>query len=142
MLPLVDKAVSVRRRLLGRIHKQAKELWGSDEEIYRAFLYATVQKSSCVDMTNDELRTVEQALYERIVASRSPQRQTDMTTAQIAMIEHLCRELGWDGSTDIRFKNFANRTLKVQLMNFEAMSQKQASFVITGLQKWLEGMKA
>ena len=56
------------------------------------------------------------------------------TDAQLRKLGALARARGWDGLDDERLVGFVRRTAKVEAVGW--MTRKQASRVITGLEKW------
>ena len=70
---LIDKdedMKNIRHQLYGTIHQKAKAL-GLEDAMYRGFLFALTSKTSCKDLTQTELESVDDILSEKILEKGS-----------------------------------------------------------------------
>lgn len=134
------KPVNPRRRTLLHIaHEGARQLWGSDEDMRRSIQEIHTGHNSCRDMDDKELtrwcwklKEMGADIYVPAPAPRGSQDLTKPTTRQLAQIERLAFERGWEGGLDDKMlRGFIKHTAKVDDIRFA--SRKKASFVITAL---------
>lgn len=88
-----------RRRHLARFHAVVDEA-GLDEKKRRAFLKKVTEKTSCSELTDEELAEV--------VVEIKPTRK------QWSALSRLCRAMGYGGFEDPRFPAIAKRITKVE----------------------------
>ena len=128
-----------RPKLLAMVHIAAQHLDlepGSFE--YRAWLEKLTGKSSCRDMTdqqlNDLVNQLRQSGYlERKTTGSAPDRPTQV---QWRKMETLARQLGLGNTETAQFATFVKRVTKLESPRF--LTRKTISDVIVGLEKWLE----
>jgi hypothetical protein len=137
------KPVNPRRRTLLHIaHEGARQLWGSDEEMRRSIQEIHTGHRSCTAMDDKvltrwcwKLKEMGADIYVPDPAPRGGQDLTKPTTRQLAQIEQLAFERGWeDGLNDGRLRGFIKRTAGVDDVTFA--SRKQATAIISGLRRW------
>ncbi|WP_205617301.1 regulatory protein GemA [Pelomicrobium methylotrophicum] len=129
-----------RRRLIAQAHLAAKQAGCVDEEDRRAVQRIVTGKSSCLDMTVAELvRLIDHwgklGAQVRASAPEAAQAPGMVTRWQLATIERLAWEMGWDdGLEDARLVAFLRRTARVDAARW--LTREAASSVISGLSRW------
>lgn len=128
-----------RRRLIAQAHLAAKMAGCSDEDDRRAVQLAVTGKASCSEMNERELVAIIDH-WGRMgagVCASTPEATGAAGMAsrwQLATIERLAWDLGWDGLEDDRLLRFVRRTAKVDAVRW--LTREQASSVISGLMRW------
>ena len=121
-----------RRKLLGRYHVLAGKLFGGDEDLRRAALMKLTGKNSAKDLTDGQLRSVCGHLQ------KAERELNKVSKQQWATLSALCFKRGWkSGFSDQRFLSFVEHTTGKR--SAWALTNREASAVITGLQKWMDG---
>lgn len=109
-----------RNRLLARFHATAKNS-GITGETYKRWLLERTGKESCSDLSSEQI----EALIPEFEATRDQWRK----------VGHQCREVGFTGFEDPRFRTFVKRVTKVEPPQF--LTKKQLGDVIAGLENWI-----
>lgn len=133
---------TARSKLLAMVHIAAQHLdleHGSFE--YRAWLEKLAGKSSCKDLTDQQLNDLVNHLrqlgyLERKTTGSAPNRPTQI---QWRKMETLARQLGLGNTGTAQFATFVKRVTKLESPRF--LTRKTISDVIVGLEKWLEYKK-
>ncbi|HQW57398.1 MAG TPA: regulatory protein GemA [Gammaproteobacteria bacterium] len=131
-----------RHKLMAMIHIAAQQLnieHGGIE--YRAWLQNLTGKTSCKDLTDEQLRELiallrQQGCLERKTTGSAPNRPTQI---QWRKMEILARRLGFGNAMTPQFAAFVKRVTKLESPRF--LTKKSISSVIIGLEKWLEYKK-
>ena len=131
-----------RHKLMAMVHIAAQQLnieHGSIE--YRAWLQNLTDKSSCKDLTDEQLRELvallrQQGCLERKATGSAPNRPTRI---QWSKMEILARRLGFGNAMTPQFAAFVKRITKLESPRF--LTRQSISKVIIGLEKWLEYKK-
>lgn len=138
----MDKIDKQRKKLLAMAHMAPHQLGLSEDE------RRTVQREiggseSCRHMSNASIRRLLWH-YKRLGADIfvpgpcAEELKGRPTRAQMREIERLAFAMGWEGGLDDpALRGFVKRTARVEHPKF--MTRRQATHVITGLGKWLEG---
>lgn len=127
-----------RHKLIAQAHLAAKQAGCASEEDRRAIQQMVTGKASCAEMTERELvRLIDH--WGRMgsdVRAAAPQAADGMATRwQLATIERLAWELGWEqGLDDARLLRFVQRTAKIDSVRW--LEKAAASSVISGLMRW------
>lgn len=113
-----------------------------DDDEYRNYLGITVGKTSCKDMTDEELVDLVKNLRSEgyLTFSKQPGGQGEgnrPTNAQWAKLAALAKDKGWDGLNDARLDAFVERTAGVKKTRW--LTRTKISEVILGLERWLGG---
>ena len=113
-----------------------------DDDEYRNYLALTIGKTSCKDMSDDELRSVVQNLrsegyleHKRFGGSNYDRPTKD----QWAKLAALAKEKGMTGLNDSSLDAFVERTVNVKKTRW--LTRDKISLVILGLERWLAGGK-
>jgi hypothetical protein len=133
------KPITPRRRTLLHIAHKAADQLGWDDDMRRSIQETHTGHSSCRDMSDAQLarwcwklKEMGADIYVPAPAPRGSQDLTKPTTRQLAQIERLAFERGWeDGLDDKMLRGFIKHTAKVDDIRFA--SRKKASFLITAL---------
>ena len=136
------KPITPRRRTLLYIAQKAADQLGWDDDMRRSIQETHTGHSSCRDMSDAQLtrwcwklKDMGADIYVPDPAPRGGQDLTKPTTRQLAQIEQLAFERGWeDGLNDGRLRGFIKRTAGVDDVTFA--SRKQATAIISGLRRW------
>jgi len=128
-----------RRALIAQAHLAAKQAGCASEEDRRAIQQMVTGKASCADMTERELvRLIDHwgRMGSDVRAAAPRGAEAPMATRwQLATIERLAWELGWEqGLDDARLLRFVQRTAKIDLVRW--LDRAAASRVISGLMRW------
>lgn len=129
------------------IHKGVNDLLRdrmgyTDDDEYRNYLALTIGKTSCKDMTDDELKSVvnnlrgEGYLAHKRFGGSSENRPT---TDQWAKLAALAKEKGMRGLDDERLDKFVERTVNIKKTRW--LTKDKISIVILGLERWVAGGK-
>jgi hypothetical protein len=133
------KPITPRRRTLLHIAHKAADQLGWDDDMRRSIQETHTGHSSCRDMSDAQLtrwcwklKDMGADIYVPDPAPRGGQDLTKPTTRQLAQIERLAFERGWEGGLDDKMlRGFIKHTAKVDDIRFA--NRKKASFVITAL---------
>jgi hypothetical protein len=129
-----------RRALIAQAHLAAKRAGCASEEDRRAIQQMVTGKASCAEMTERELvRLIDHwgrmGSDVRAAAPRVADAPGMATRWQLATIERLAWELGWEqGLDDARLLRFVQRTAKIDSVRW--LEKGAASAVISGLMRW------
>lgn len=129
-----------RRKLIAQAHMAAKQAGCVDEDDRRAIQQMVTGKESCRDMTVAELvRLIDHwgrmGAQVRASAPACAEAPGMVTRWQLATIERLAWEMGWDaGLSDARLAAFLRRTARVERAAW--LTKEAASSVISGLTRW------
>lgn len=141
--PAADKARERRRLLLGLAHKAAAQL-GMDEDTRRAAQAAFAGRASLAEFSDRELLLWCWELKRRGadigIPGPPPKGGTGWgrpTDAQLATIERLAASIGID---DAALAGFVRRTTGMDDPRW--LTQRSASRVITGLERWAKSRGA
>lgn len=143
---LTESEKKLRQQLLGHIHQLARQRFGkaigneyaiADIE-YRAWLEKHFKERSCVRMNNETLQEVLATL--KVDQPNVQDIAPKLTKAQYLKIVVLCKQMGWNGPDDVRFRRFCERTVKQRNWTVEfdlaMLRRADATAVITGLTNW------
>lgn len=136
-----------RQYLLGQIHRLARSRFGKSigmdspgDTQYRDWLEKHFRERSCVAMTNETLTEVLVQL--NMDNYKTQDTAPKITKAQYLKITHLCKQMGWDGFYDVRFRNFCERTVREKTWTTEfdilMLRRSAATAVINGLTNWVK----
>jgi phage gp16-like protein len=129
-----------RRALIAQAHLAARQAGCVSKEDRRAIQQMVTGKASCAEMTERELVLLidhwgRMGADVRAAAPRVANAPGMATRWQLATIERLAWELGWEeGLDDARLLRFVQRTAKVDLVRW--LDRAAASRVISGLIRW------
>ena len=135
-----------RKKYYGMIHKGVQALLKdrmgfSDDDEYRNYLGITTGKTSCKEMSDDELVEVVKGLrsegYLNFAQRPGGLRGSRPTHAQWAKLAALSKEKGWTGLNDERLDKFVERTTGIKKTRW--LTGVKISDVILGLERWLSG---
>ncbi|HRD34603.1 MAG TPA: DUF1018 domain-containing protein [Rhodocyclaceae bacterium] len=138
--------MTTRNTLIGKVHALAKQL-DYDEATYRTVLLSQTGKTSCREMSFEQLSRLADCLERLIQGKALPEgAQVDRakglargapmpTERQWTALEGLARRASWSGLKDFRLLAFARHTVKVA--DLGEMTRAEASKVITGLTRML-----
>lgn len=129
---------SPRNKLIAMVHIAAQHLdieYNSAE--YRAWLDKLSGKTSCKDLTNEQLsglvdRLRREGCLEQKTTGSAPNRPT---AEQWRKMETLKRKLGFNHKKDAGFVTFVKRVTKLDDPRF--LTRQSITKVIIGLEKWL-----
>ncbi|MCE7729641.1 regulatory protein GemA [Vibrio campbellii] len=135
-----------RNKYYGMIHKGVhtllKDRMGfSDDDEYRNYLGLTVGKTSCKDMSDEELIEMVKGLrsegylnFNNRPGGFGGNRPTDLQWAKLAA---LSKQKGWKGLQDERLDKFVERTTGIKKARW--LTGSKISDVILGLERWISG---
>ncbi|WP_417883058.1 regulatory protein GemA [Vibrio rumoiensis] len=137
-----------RRSYYGLIHKGVKALLVDrmghfDDDEYRNYLGITTGKTSCKDLSDDELRLLVRELkaqgylqdspaFKKRLGGSSSRQPSNLQWAKLAA---MAKEMGWSGLNDAALDAFVKRTVKVERARW--LTRDNIRQVIVGLERWL-----
>ena len=148
----MKNAAQLRAALIRKVHVLARRM-GYDEATYRMVLLTQTGKTSCREMTDQQLSRLADALEclskgkPLPYAAKPPQASANglggqmlPTAKQWETLTALTLRVGWSGLNDFRLLAFVRRTAKVA--DLGELSRAAMSKVISGLTRWLAQRKA
>lgn len=113
----------------------------TDEDEYRNYLALTIGKTSCKDMSDDELVSVVKNLrsegYLEHTKRPGGTHGNRPTSAQWAKLAALSKEKGWNALVDDRLDAFVERTTGLKKTRW--LTGTKITEVILGLERWIAG---
>lgn len=137
-----------RHAYYGLVHKGVKALLEErmgffDNDEYRNYLGITIGKTSCKDLTDDELRFLVRELRDQGYLQDSPAFKKRLggstsrqpSNLQWAKLAAMAKEIGWSGLDDAALDAFVKRTVKVERARW--LTRDNIRQVILGLERWI-----